>query len=204
MSRRDEVLSIFRERGAYLEGHFELSSGLHSGRYIQAAMVLQYPEEAARLSASLASLFEDLEVSVVISPAIGGIVLGQKVAELLGTRAIFAEREGGILTLRRGFGVYPGEKVLIVEDVITTGSSVSDIVGLVESAASVLVGVGCLVDRSGGMTSFGRRSSGGTASKIIFPKSLARLKVQAYRKSECPFCRQGLPLSRPGSRVRQG
>lgn len=199
-----EVLAIFREREAYLEGHFELSSGLHSGRYLQAALVLQYPSDATKLCRSLAYLFEGLEVEAVISPAIGGIVVGQKVAEALEARAIFAEREKGYFTLRRGFRVNPGEKVLVVEDVMTTGGSVKGIVRLVELSGGKVAGVGCLVDRSGGKIFFDLKNKEELVQRRVYPKSLVSLEIQAYPKAECPFCKEGAPLVKPGSRVREG
>lgn len=195
-----EVLAIFGEREAYLEGHFQLSSGLHSGRYLQAALVLQYPSDAAKLCRSLAYLFEGLKVEAVISPAIGGIVVGQKVAEILEARAIFAEREKGYFTLRRGFKVNPGERVLVVEDVMTTGGSVGEIVRLVEFSGGTVVGVGCLVDRSGGKIFFDLKSGKGLLQRRIYPKSLVSLEIQAYSKTECPLCKEAVPLVKPGSR----
>lgn len=196
----EEVLAIFRERGAYLEGHFELSSGLHSARYLQAALILQYPSDAGNLCRSLAHLFKDLQIDVVISPAIGGIVVGQKVAETLRVRAIFAEREKGYLKLRRGFRVKPPERVLVVEDVMSTGGSVGEIVRLVEASGARPVGVGCLVDRSGGKVFFDVKSEHGGGRRRIYPKSLVSLKIQAYPKTECPLCREAIPLVKPGSR----
>jgi orotate phosphoribosyltransferase len=200
-----EVLNIFRERKAYLEGHFELSSGLHSGGYLQAALVLQYPSDATKLCRSLAYLFEGLEVEVVISPAIGGIVVGQKVAEALEARAIFAEREKGYFTLRRGFRVDPDEKTLVVEDVMTTGGSVKEIVRLVELSGGKVAGVGCLIDRSGGKIFFDlkRKSKEELVQRRIYPKSLVSLEIETYPKTECPFCKEGVPLMKPGSRVRE-
>ncbi len=201
-----EVLAIFREREAYLEGHFELSSGLHSGRYLQAALVLQYPSDATKVCRSLAYLFKSLGVEVVISPAIGGIVVGQKVAEALEARAIFAEREKGYFTLRRGFTIHPGERVLVVEDVMTTGGSVEEILKLVELSGGKVAGVGCLVDRSGGKIFFDlkRKNKEGLVQRRIYPKSLVSLEIQAYPKTKCPFCKEAVPLVKPGSRVREG
>lgn len=200
MLSSDEVLAIFRERGAYLEGHFELSSGLHSGRYLQAALVLQYPSDAAKLCRSLAYFFESLEVDVVISPAIGGIVVGQKVAEVLEVRAMFAEREKEHFTLRRGFKMNPGERVLVMEDVMSTGGSVGEIVKLVEASGGTTVGVGCLVDRSGGKIFFDLKRGKAGGQRRIYPKRLLSLEIQAYPETECPFCKETVPLVKPGSR----
>lgn len=197
MLSQKEVLSIFREKGALKEGHFELSSGLHSGEYVQAALVLQYPSYADKLCRSLSCYFEEENVQLVISPAIGGIIVGQKVAEVLGARAIFAERVQGKLVLRRGFDISYGERTLIVEDVITTGGSVREVIEIVEAKGGIVVGVGCLVDRSEGKVVF---SLGKDKKKVIRPKSLLSLRLQTYSKQDCPLCRKGLPLSRPGSR----
>jgi len=194
-----EVLSIFRKKGALKEGHFELSSGLHSGEYVQAALVLQYPSYADKLCRSLSFYFEGENVQLVISPAIGGIIVGQKVAEVLGARAIFAERVEGKLALRRGFDISYGERTLIVEDVITTGGSVREIIEIVEAKGGVVVGVGCLVDRNEGKVVF---SLGRDKKEVIRPKSLLSLRLRTYSKQDCPLCRKGLPLSRPGSRKR--
>jgi len=200
----EEVLTIFKEKGALIEGHFELSSGLHSGRYFQAALVLQYPLYADKLCRALAQLFEDKDVQLVISPAIGGIVVGQKVAEVLGTRAIFAERrEGERLILRRGFKINPGENVLVVEDVITTGGSVKEIIKIVKESRGKLVGVGCLVNRSGKKMSFVVENTPLDKSvkrEAVQLKSLLNLKLETYPKEKCPLCKRGLPVVKPGSK----
>jgi orotate phosphoribosyltransferase len=190
-----EVMTIFKERKALLEGHFELSSGLHSSKYLQAALVLQYPWLATKLCASLAQFFGNKGVQVVISPALGGIVVGQKVAEVLRSRAIFAERNKGDFTLRRGFRINPEEKVLVVEDVITTGGSVKEIIKLIEESEGEVVGVGCLINRSRNKIAFI------TKRKIkIQPKSLLNLKIKTYSKARCPLCKKGVLLIRPGSK----
>ena len=189
-----EVIAIFKEKRALLEGHFELSSGLHSAKYLQAALVLQYPWLATRLCTSLAQFFRNTGAQVVISPALGGIVVGQKVAEVLKARAIFAEKDKGNFTLRRGFKINPEEKVLMVEDVITTGSSVKEIIKVVEESKGEVVGVGCLVNRSCNKIAFL------TKRKIkIQPKSLLNLKIKTYSHARCPLCKKGVLLIRPGS-----
>ena len=189
-----EVIAIFKEKRALLEGHFELSSGLHSAKYLQAALVLQYPWLATRLCTSLAQFFRNTGAQVVISPALGGIVVGQKVAEVLKARAIFAEKDKGNFTLRRGFKINPEEKVLMVEDVITTGSSVKEIIKVVEESKGEVVGVGCLVNRSCNKIAFL------TKRKIkIQPKSLLNLKIKTYSQARCPLCKKGVLLIRPGS-----
>jgi orotate phosphoribosyltransferase len=190
-----EVMAIFKEKRALLEGHFELSSGLHSTKYLQAALVLQYPWLATRLCTSLARFFRNEGAQVVISPALGGIVVGQKVAEVLKARAIFAEKDKGRFTLRRGFRINPEEKVLVVEDVITTGGSVKGIIKVVEESKGEVVGLGCLINRSCNKITFI------TKRKIkIVPKSLANLKIKTYPRARCPLCKKGVSLIRPGSK----
>ena len=190
-----EVMAIFKERRALLEGHFELSSGLHSAKYLQAALVLQYPWLATRLCTYLAQFFMNKGVQVVISPALGGIVVGQEVAEVLKARAIFAERDKGKFILRRGFRINPEEKVLVVEDVITTGGSVREIIKLVEESEGEVVGMGCLINRSCNKIAFI------TKRKIkIQPKSLLNLKIKTFPQARCPLCKKGVLLIRPGSK----
>src|SRR3954471_12850058 len=147
---RDEILDLFRSSGALLEGHFRLTSGLHSPGYLQSALVLQHPREAAICGAALAERVAGLGAQVVLSPALGGIVIGQEVARALGVRAIFAERQDGTLTLRRGFTLSPGEKVLVVEDVVTTGGSTRESVDAARAAGAQVVGAASIIDRSGG------------------------------------------------------
>jgi len=190
-----EVMAIFKEKGALLEGHFGLSSGLHSTKYLQAALILQYPWLATKLCTSLAQFFRNEGVQVVISPALGGIVVGQKVAEVLKARAIFAEKDKGKFTLRRGFRINPEEKVLVVEDVITTGGSVKGIIKVVEESKGEVVGVGCLINRSCNKITFI------TKRKIkIVPESLLNLKIKTYPRARCPLCKKGVSLIRPGSK----
>jgi len=187
-------VAIFKEKRALLEGHFELSSGLHSAKYLQAALVLQYPWLATRLCRYLAQFFMNKGVQVVISPALGGIVVGQKVAEVLEARAIFAEKNKGKFILRRGFRINPEEKVLVVEDVITTGGSVKEIVKVVEESEGEVVGAGCLINRSCNKIAFM------TKRKIkIQPKSLLSLKIKTYSQARCPLCKKEVSLIRPGS-----
>lgn len=191
---KKEVIAIFKEKRALLEGHFELSSGLHSAKYLQAALVLQYPCLATRLCTYLAQFFMNKGVQVVISPALGGIVVGQKVAEALEARAIFAEKNKGKFILRRGFRINPEEKVLVVEDVITTGGSVKEIIKVVEESKGEVVGAGCLINRSCNKIAFM------TKRKIkIQPKSLLSLKIKTYSQARCPLCKKEVSLIRPGS-----
>jgi orotate phosphoribosyltransferase len=185
----DEVLALFEEKGALLRGHFLLTSGLHSDAYLQCALVLQYPDIAERIGASIARLFADAEPDCVVSPAVGGIVIGQEVARSLGVRAMFTERESNTMTLRRGFSVAAGERVLVVEDITTTGGSVQEVVDAAARAGATVVGVGAIIDRSGGKARF----------NVPF-KPLACLEVATFSEAECPLCRQGTPACKPGSR----
>jgi len=185
----DEYLEIFRKSEALLEGHFLLTSGKHSAQYIQCAQVLQYPDRAAILAAGLAVLFRDMEIQTVIGPAMGGILVAHEVAKALGVRALFTERENGNMRLRRGFTLSPGERVLVVEDVITTGGSVREVLAVVREFKAIPVGVGVLVDRTGGKVNFGLPQS-----------SIIQLNVQAFEVQECPLCAQGIPAVKPGSR----
>jgi len=184
-----EVARLYETRGALLRGHFRLTSGLHSSTYLQSALVLQYPEDARRLGAALAARFPGAGVSAVVAPALGGILVAHEVGRALGVRGLFTEREDGRMTLRRGFGLGRGERVLVVEDVITTGGSTREVVGCVEAAGGAVVGVGALVDRSGGQARFEQPF-----------EVLLHLDVANYKPEDCPMCRDGLPLVKPGSR----
>ena len=187
----DEVSAIFREHSALLEGHFVLSSGLHSDRYIQCALVLQHPRLAEELCSQLAARLQHLSASAVVAPALGGVIVAHEVARALGSRALFAERQDGVMTLRRGFSLSSGEPTLVVEDVITTGGSTRETIRCVEQAGGRVVGVGALIDRSGG------------AAKFAVPSAaLLSLTVQNYNPADCPLCKLGLPAVKPGSRTR--
>src|SRR3954462_13715392 len=148
--RADDILDRFRRVGAFLEGHFRLTSGLHSPGYLQCALVLQHPAEAEACGAAIADRVRPLGAAVVLSPALGGIVIGQEVGRALGVRAIFAERQDGALTLRRGFSLAPGEQVLVVEDVVTTGGSTRETIDVARAAGARVVGAASIIDRSGG------------------------------------------------------
>ncbi|MDH5174857.1 MAG: orotate phosphoribosyltransferase [Elusimicrobiota bacterium] len=191
-----EVLEIFQKRGALLSGHFRLSSGLHSGKYLQCALVLQYPDLAEKLCRELASRLEvrGAKIDAVVSPAIGGIVVGQEVAKVLGGRAIFCEREEGKMKLRRGFKIEKGERVTVVEDVITTGGSVKEIMEIVRKMGGKVEGTGAIVDRRKASLS----DEPGTPNLSL--KSLLRIDIKTYSPGECPLCKQGIPLQKPGSR----
>jgi orotate phosphoribosyltransferase len=185
----NQVLDIYKATGALLTGHFLLSSGLHSEQYLQSALVLQRPEIATQLCAALAAQFKDVSIEVVIAPALGGVFVSHETARALGVRALFAERVNGTLTLRRGFAIKPGERVLVVEDVITTGKSTKETIRVVEEAGGVVIAAASLVDRSGG-----------TAELGVPYKSLVTLSVPAYAPESCPFCKAGSKPVKPGSR----
>ena len=183
------ILDRFRRAGALLEGHFRLTSGLHSPGYLQCALVLQHPREAEALGAAIADRVRGLGVQTVLSPALGGIVIGQEVGRALGVRAIFAERQDGRLTLRRGFGLERGEKVLVVEDVVTTGGSTRETIDVAREAGAVVVGAAAIIDRSGGQ------------QKIDVPfHVLAEVSLPTYDPASCPLCLAGQPVVKPGSR----
>lgn len=185
-----EILDIFREHSALLEGHFVLSSGLHSDRYIQCALVLQHPRVAEKLCAELAAKLRDQGATTVAAPALGGVLVAHEVARALGVRALFTERQNGVMTLRRGFSIEPGEPTLVVEDVITTGLSTRETIKCVEEAGGKVVGAGSLIDRSGGSADLGHPKA-----------SLVTLSVQNYKPEECPLCKSGIPTIKPGSRT---
>jgi orotate phosphoribosyltransferase len=184
------VLDRFRRAGALLEGHFRLTSGLHSPGYLQCALVLQHPREAEACGAALADRLRALGAQVVLSPALGGIVIGQEVGRALGVRAIFAERQDGALTLRRGFSLAPGEAVVVVEDVVTTGGSTRETIEVARAAGARVVGAGTIIDRSGG------------AQALDVPfHALAAVSLPTYDPAACPLCRAGQPVVKPGSRA---
>jgi len=185
----DEYLKIFRETGALHEGHFRLTSGLHSPVYFQCALVLQYPRHAALFAGKIIEAFKNEKIEAVISPAVGGIVIGQEVGRQLGVRTIFSERQDDRMMLRRGFSLSPDERVLVCEDVVTTGGSVFEVIGLVKQAGAVPVGAGYIVDRSGGKVRFG-----------IPRHAVMNLDAPAYKPEECPMCARNLPVQKPGSR----
>jgi orotate phosphoribosyltransferase len=184
------LLSVFQQTGALLDGHFQLTSGLHSSRYLQCALVLQHPRYAELIGREIAARFADDRVDVVVGPAIGGIIVAYETARAIGARALFTEREAGTMKLRRGFRLSPGERVLVVEDVITTGGSTRETVNAATSAGGIVIGAGSIVDRSGGMVDIGVRR-----------ESLLIIEVPAYDPSQCPLCEEGVPITKPGSRV---
>jgi orotate phosphoribosyltransferase len=185
-----EVLDLFRHSGALLEGHFKLSSGLHSDRYLQSALVLQYPDFAERLGRALADRTRHLQPTAVLSPALGGIVIGQEVGRALQVRALFAERQDGTLALRRGFALDPSDRVLVVEDVITTGGSTRETIAVAAAAGAQVVGAASIINRG---------ADGGTLDVPL--QSLVKLQVAAHDPAACPLCAKGIPVVKPGSRA---
>jgi len=185
------TLDLFKRTGAYLRGHFRLTSGLHSPEYLQCALVLQYPEHAERLGRELAALLRSSErqIDVVASPAIGGLIIGHEVARALGARFIFTERENGAMTLRRGFSVGDGETAVVVEDVVTTGGSSREVVDALRAAGADVIAAGSIIDRSGGHADLG-----------VPRVALSTLQAITYAPESCPLCREGIPVTKPGSR----
>jgi len=189
MASRDELLDLFRKSGALLEGHFRLTSGLHSPGYLQCALVLQHPRHAEALGRDIAARAGDLRATVVLSPALGGVIIGHEVARALGIRAIFAERQDGELTLRRGFMIGENDRVLVVEDVLTTGGSTRETMQVAAAAGGHVVGAASIVDRSGGAVRF----------EVPF-HALLEIALPTCEPDRCPLCAQGLPVVKPGSR----
>lgn len=188
------VLELFRSTGAYLQGHFRLTSGLHSAEYLQCALVLQHPTAAEKLGRQLAEHVRSLTsqpISVVVSPALGGLIIGHEVARALSTRFLFTERdpETRKMSLRRGFSITPGETAVVIEDVITTGGSTLDVVEVLQAQGARVVAAGSIIDRSGGH------------ADVRVPRvALATMQVAAHYPDQCPLCASGFPLVKPGSR----
>lgn len=190
MLTKEKILEIFAEAGVLLEGHFLLTSGRHSNRYLQCAKLFRNTKYSEKLCACLAEKFAKDNVDVVIGPAMGAVQMAYEVSRALGCENFFAEREEGKMTLRRGFVVTPGMRCLLVEDVVTTGGSVKEVKELVEAAGGIVVGIGSIVDRSAGKADFG----------VPF-KSVIRVDVESWEPDECPLCKEGkLPAIKPGSR----
>ena len=182
-------MEIFRRTGVMQEGHFRLTSGRHSDRYMQCARLFEYPRDSAEVCSDIADFFRGRPIDFVAGPAIGGIIMAYEVARLLGVRNLFAERENGAMTLRRGFCVEPGSRALVVEDVVTTGGSVQEVIDFLRKSGVEIVGVGSVVDRSNGAVDFG----------VPF-HALVSMEVLSWAADECPLCRQGVPIVKPGSR----
>ena len=187
--KSDDVISLFRGVRALLEGHFQLSSGLHSAGYLQCALVLQYPRHAEALGAAIAERVRPFNPTVVLSPALGGVVIGQEVARALGVRGIFAERREGELMIRRGFTVETSDRVVVIEDVVTTGGSTRETIEVARGIGATVVGAASIIDRSGTTSSF----------DVPF-QALASVSWPAYEPSVCPQCADGIPTVKPGSR----
>src|SRR3954468_7821402 len=187
---RDALLDLYRTSGALLEGHFRLTSGLHSSGYLQCALVLQHPPHAEALGRAIAERVRDLRPTVVLSPALGGVVIGHEVGRALGVRAIFAERQDGKLSLRRGFALEANDRVLVVEDVMTTGGSTRETIDVAKAAGGQVIGAASIVNRSGGALAFD-----------VPYLSLLEIALPTYEPDKCPLCAQGLPVVKPGSRA---
>ncbi|MDR0956684.1 MAG: orotate phosphoribosyltransferase [Endomicrobium sp.] len=188
---QEELKELFKKNKALLNGHFKLSSGLHSNTYFQSALILQHPKESSKLALKLADKVrkDDIAVEVVVSPAIGGIIIGHEIGRVLNVRAVFAERVDGELLLRRSFTIDKQERVLVVEDVITTGLSTREVINTIKSIGAEVVGVVSLVDRSAGKVDFG------------VPRfSLLNFEVKNYKEENCPMCKAGNAIDKPGSR----
>lgn len=190
----ESTLAVFSRTGAFLNGHFRLTSGLHSPEYLQCALVLQHPQIAEKLGSDLAERLREIgggeRITFVSAPAIGGLIIGHEVARALGARFVFAERDAnGRMSLRRGFEVHPGETAVVVEDVITTGGSTREVVELLRGQGVNVLAAGSIIDRSGGGVNLG-----------IPRAALATLSVVTYSEEKCPLCKQGLPIHKPGSR----
>ena len=189
MLTKKRVNGILEKTGVLLTGHFQLTSGKHSNKYLQCAKIFQHPDISAEISKDLAEKYDGYDIDIVIGPAVGGIILAYEVARQLEVRALFAERENGIMTLRRGFEIQPGSKVLVVEDVITTGGSVKEVIDVVRSAGGEVVGVAAVVDRSGGKAIF----------DVPF-KSAIKIDIEVFDPLDCPMCKSGSKAVKPGSR----
>lgn len=185
-----DTLDKFRETAALLEGHFVLSSGLHSPKYLQCALALQMPADAVEFGSAIAERFAEEQIDTVASPAIGGLVIGFATAQALGVRFIWTERQQGVMTVRRGFTVKTGERILVVEDVITTGGSTRECIAALESHGAKVVAAASIIDRSNGVADVG-------VPRI----ELVRLDVPSYKPEECPMCESGIPAVKPGSRI---
>jgi len=185
----DQVIALFKKCGALLDGHFILSSGLHSSGYLQSALVLQHPKHATAIGVALADRVSVLTPGVVVSPALGGLIIGHEVARALGVRALFVERQDGKLVLRRGFNLEPGERLIVVEDVVTTGGSTQETINLVRELGGVVVGASTIINR-GGQHVF-------SETRL---EALAEVSLPTYELNKCPLCIQGVSLTKPGSR----
>jgi orotate phosphoribosyltransferase len=186
---QEEIISIFKKTNAFLEGHFLLSSGLHSPQYVEKFRVLEYPQYTELLCKEIALNFKEDNIGLVIGPMTGGIIIAYEVAKYLNTRSMFTERVGNIMSFRRGFAFSPGTRILVVEDVITTGGSVKEVIKIIKELEGDVVGVGFLVDRSNGRANFGVKQI-----------PLMKLDIVTYKQEDCPLCKKGIELVKPGSK----
>ena len=189
MANEERVITVLKEAQALLEGHFLLTSGRHSNRYFQCAKIFKNAKYSEELCKMLADSYKDAGIDLVIGPAMGAVIMAYEVSRHLNVENIFTEREDGVMTLRRNFEIPEGANALIVEDVITTGGSVKEVIEIVKNAGANVAGVGCIVDRTGGKIDFGTQF-----------KSVISIEVESYEADECPLCKQGLPFVKPGSR----
>lgn len=189
MLTQERILEILKEAGVLLEGHFLLTSGRHSNKYLQCAKIFKHAKYSEELCRDLAEKFKDDQIDLVIGPAMGAVIMAYEVSRHLNVENIFAERENGEMALRRNFTVEKGQRVLVVEDVVTTGGSVKEVIKLVEEAGGVVAGVGSIVDRTGGKIDFGTKF-----------KAVISMEVESYEPDNCPICKTGAPLVKPGSR----
>ena len=189
MMTREEIIAVFKERKVMLEGHFLLTSGRHSDKYMQCAKLFQYPDVSEMICRQLAEQFSDMDIDLVVGPAVGGIIMAYEMSRQLGVKNIFAERENGKMTLRRGFEVPKGAKILVTEDVVTTGGSVKEVIELLDGMGAQVMAVGSVVDRSAGKVDFG----------VPF-RAVLSMEVKSYEADECPICKTGAQLVKPGSR----
>lgn len=189
MLSREEIIAVFKEKEVMLEGHFLLTSGRHSDKYMQCAKLFQYADVSEKICKQLAEQFSDIEIDLVAGPAIGGIIMAYEMGRQLNVKNVFAERENGKMTFRRGFEIPEGARVLVTEDVVTTGGSVVEVMELIRSHGGVVVGVGSVVDRSNGNVDFG------VPFRAVLP-----MEVVSYAPEECPLCKEGIPAIKPGSR----
>lgn len=186
------LAAAIERTGVLQKGHFLLTSGRHSDQYMQMAQLLQYPVEAAEAGKAIAKLFQNEQIELVVGPALGGVIIAHEVASALGARCIFAERKEGQMQIRRGFEVHEGERVLVIEDVVTTGGSVNEVIDLLQERNANVIGVGSLIDRTKGSNSF-----------PVEYKALMAVNIESYQEDECPLCKEGIPALKPGSREKK-
>ncbi|WP_168188626.1 orotate phosphoribosyltransferase [Thermoflavimicrobium daqui] len=189
MTKTWSLSEAIKRTGVLKEGHFLLSSGRHSARYMQCAQLLQHPQEAEAVGQALSDLFKDQKIDLVVGPALGGVIIAHEVARALGVRCLFTERKAGTMELRRGFTIQPGERVLVIEDVVTTGGSVKEVIKVLEGLGAEIVAIGSMVNRNQGQNPF------------QYPyQALTEIHIESYTPEECPLCQQGIPVIKPGSR----